>query len=68
MGEALIKNFSGFNNYKDELSLNNLINYFFDHPEENNVQGINVSNNPHYALVQMKSIKIPNSTIYHINH
>lgn len=57
MGKNIVKFHTGFNNYKDKNAIKDVSNYLFDHPENELVEGINVSNNLEYCASQMHAVK-----------
>lgn len=58
MGKTVVKVFKGFNNYKDQESINDLVNYIYDHPENGAIEGINISNSSkEISVMQMKKLK-----------
>lgn len=57
MGKIIIKFHGGKTQYKDANAINDVSNYLFDHPENELVEGINVSSNPKYCATQMRAVK-----------
>lgn len=57
MGKTIVKMFKGNNRYKDENAVENLVNYVYDHPEDNLIDGINISSDRDMAIMQMKKLK-----------
>ena len=57
MGKTIVKMFKGNNRYKDENAVENLVNYVYDHPEDNLIDAINISSDRDMAVMQMKKLK-----------
>ncbi len=57
MGETIVRIMKGFNGYKDDKAVEDVINYIYDHPEHGLIDGINISCNKSAAIMQMTKLK-----------
>lgn len=57
MGETIVRINRGFNGYKDDKAVEDVINYIYDHPEHGLIDGINISCNKSAAIMQMTKLK-----------